>query len=99
MKLSTNNLLFIWMIFFWLTVYHTGIVHIEDERVLVNFFQLICLGLIAFNTFPFLYASLIFFKGERPDFKLKLVVYRILIIFLSIVVFCMVSKLPEFIVL
>lgn len=95
MKLSTNDFLLIWLIIFWLTVYHSGIVHIEEERVLVNFFQMICLGLIAFNTFPFLYASVIFFKGERKDIKLKLVGYRLLIIFLSIVVFFIVPKLPK----
>jgi hypothetical protein len=95
MKPSTNNLLLIWMIIFWLTVYHSGIVHIEEERVLVNLFQMICLWLVAFNTFPFLYALVIYFKGERKYIKLKLVGYRILIIFLSIVVFCIVPKLPQ----
>lgn len=95
MKLSTNDFLLIWLIIFWLTVYHSGIVHIEEERVLVNFFQMICLGLIAFNTFPFLYASVIFFKGERKDIKLKLVGYRLLIIFLSIVVFLLFLSSPN----
>jgi hypothetical protein len=96
MKLTNNGLLFIWMILFWLMVYHAGIVKIEEEDVIINFLQLIFLSLVAFNVFPFIFIAIDCLKGERQVIKRKFIGYRLLYIVLGILGFLIVSKIPKF---